>query len=102
MGIIIIIAFHAFSSSLKHNYLNFKNNFTDDNKYLAVINEEGLWIKDEVDGVINIINAEKIEKNILKNVSINQLDYKFTLFNTIIAETADIKGKSWIISNAKE
>jgi len=102
LGIVIIVAFHTFSSSLKHNYLNFKNNFTDDNKYLAVINEEGLWIKDEVSGTINIINAEKIEKNILKNISINQLDSKFKLFNTIIADTADIKEKNWIINNAKE
>ena len=102
LGIIILVGFHTFSSSLKHNYLNFKNNFTDDNKYLAVINEEGLWIKDEVGGTINIINAEIIEKNIIKNISINQLDNKFTLFNTIIAETADIKNKNWIITNARE
>ena len=102
LGIIIIIFFHTFSSSLKHNYLNFKNNFTDDNKYLAIINEEGLWIKDEIEDTINIINAEIIEKNILKNISINQLDSNFTLFNTIIADTADIKDKKWIINNAKE
>ena len=101
LGIIIII-FHTFSSSLKHNYLNFKNNFTDDNKYLAVINEEGLWIKDEFENTINIINAEIIEKNILKNISINQLDNNFTLINTIIADTADIKEKSWVINNARE
>ena len=102
LGAILIIGFHTFSSSLKHNYLNFKNNFTDDNKYLAVINEEGLWIKDEVDGKINIINAEIIEKNILRNISISQLDSKFKLSNTIIAETADIKNKYWVIKNSKE
>ena len=102
LGAILIIGFHTFSSSLKHNYLNFKNNFTDDNKYLAVINEEGLWIKDEVDGKINIINAEIIEKNILRNLSISQLDSKFKLSNTIIAETADIKNKYWVIKNTKE
>ena len=102
LGIILIIGFHTFSSSLKHNYLNFKNNFTEDNKYLAVINEEGLWIKDEIDKNINIINAEFIEKNILKNVSISQLDSNFKLSKTIIAETADIKEKYWIVRNAKE
>ena len=102
LGIIIIFIFHTFSSSLKHNYLNFKNNFTNDNKYLAIINEEGLWIKDEIEDTINIINAEIIEKNILKNISINQLDNNFILFNTIIADTADIKEKNWIINNAKE
>ncbi len=102
LGIILIIGFHTFSASLKHNYLNFKNNFTEDNKYLAVINDEGLWIKDEIDGKINIINATVIEKNILKNISISQLDGKFKLYNTIIAETADIKNKYWIIGNTKE
>ena len=101
LAIFLIIISHGFSSSLKHNYLNFKNNFTDDNKYLAVINEEGLWIKDEIDGKINIINADIIEKNILKNVSISQLDNDFKLFNTIIAEEVDIKKKYWIIKNAK-
>ena len=47
------------SSNLKHNYLGFKNNFTEDNKYLAVINESGLWIKDEINDQINIVNAEE-------------------------------------------
>ena len=101
LAFILITGFHTLSSSLKHNYLNFKNNFTDDNKYLAVINEEGLWIKDEIDGNINIINAEIIEKNILKNISISQLDENFKLSNTIIAETANIRLKYWIIKNAK-
>ena len=64
-----------------------------------MINEEGLWIKDEVGGTINIINAQLKEYN--QNISINQLDNKFTLFNTIIAETADIKNKI-IITNARE
>ena len=45
---------------------------------------------------------EIIEKNILKNISINQLDNNFTLINTIIADTADIKEKNWVIINAKE
>ena len=101
LAFLIITGFHTLSSSLKHNYLNFKNNFTDDNKYLAVINEEGLWIKDEIDGNINIINAETIEKNILKNISISQLDENFKLSNTIIAETANIRLKYWIIKNAE-
>ena len=34
-------------SNMKNNYLEFKNKYTKDNKYLAVINENGLWIKDK-------------------------------------------------------
>ena len=59
-------------------YLDIKNEYSKDNKYLAIVTENGLWIKDEVDNKINIINAEKIENKILKNVTINQFskDYQ--------------------------
>ena len=35
---------------------------SDDNKYLAVVTENGLWMKDEMDNVVSIINAESIER----------------------------------------
>ena len=49
MGIIIITLFYNFSSNLKNFYLDLKSNYTDDDKYLAVITKNGLWIKDIVD-----------------------------------------------------
>ena len=78
-GFFLVFGFHTLSSNLKHNYLGFKNNFTEDNKYLAVINESGLWIKDEITDQINIVNAEGIENNLLINVSISQLDKNYEL-----------------------
>ena len=33
---------------MKFKYLDIKKNFTKDNKYLAAVTENGLWIKDEV------------------------------------------------------
>ena len=101
LGIFIIFGFHSFASNLKHNYLSFKNNFTDDNKYLAVINENGLWIKDEIENTVNIINAEKIEKNILKNVSISQLDENYKPIKTILANRVNINEDIWSIKNAE-
>ena len=44
-----------------------KNKYSGDNKYLAIVTENGLWIKDEIDDFINIINAEKIDGKILKS-----------------------------------
>lgn len=100
-GIFLIIGFYTFSASLKNNYLSFKNGFTDDNKYLAVINEDGLWIKDEVNNIVSIVNAEQIEKNYLKNVSISRLDENYKLLKTISADKIDINSNLWIAENVK-
>ena len=51
-GLIITTIFYNFSSNLKNFYLELKSPFTTDGKYLAVITNNGLWIKDEIDGKI--------------------------------------------------
>ena len=78
-GIFIVIFFYNISASLKFFYLDIKNDYSKDDKYLAVITSNGLWIKDETSKNINLINAEKIENNFLLNVIITQFDknYKF-------------------------
>ena len=101
VGILLVLGFYTLSSNLKNNYLIFKNKFTDDNKYLAVINESGLWIKDEVNDYVNIIHAKSIEKNFLKDVSINQMDKDHSLVQSIFAEEIDIMNNTWKIENAK-
>ena len=97
VGILLVLGFYTLSSNLKNNYLIFKNKFTDDNKYLAVINESGLWIKDEVNDYVNIVHAKSIEKNFLKDVSINQMDKDHSLVQSIFAEEIDIMNNTWKI-----
>ena len=99
IGVIIIFGFYTFSSKLKSHYLQIKNEFTADNKYLAVITENGLWIKDEINGKINIINADQINENLLNNVSIVQFDKNFNLLQSIESKEVDVKSKYWIIKN---
>ena len=41
LGIFIITFFYHFSSKLKHMHLDLKNKMSDDNKYLAVVTENG-------------------------------------------------------------
>ena len=74
-----------------------KNKYSGDNKYLAIVTENGLWIKDEIDGNINIVNAEKIEGNILKQVTINQFSKDYTNLQNIVAEKINIERKEWLI-----
>ena len=100
-GILIVSLFYTFSAQMKHSYLSFKNKFTNDNKYLAVVNENGLWIKDEVDNSINIINAEIFENDTLKNLIITQMDKNFNIVKTIIAKSANIQKNTWKIKNVE-
>ena len=65
LGLIFIIIFYNVSALLKNSYLLIKNKYTDDNQYLAVITENGLWVKDEIDNKINIISANKVDGQFL-------------------------------------
>jgi lipopolysaccharide export system permease protein len=100
-GVLIILLFYNISSKLKFVYLDLKNDYASDNKYLAVINENGLWIRDEMNGSINIISAEKIEKKFLKNVVITQFDKDFNLNKYIYSKIIDAENNSWFIESAK-
>jgi lipopolysaccharide export system permease protein len=99
LGIILVFFFYNFSSKLKFIYLDLKNNYSNDNKYLAVVTENGLWIKDEIDEKIYIVNATNIEDNYLKFVSINEFDKKFNLIQIYKSDKVNILNKEWIIIN---
>jgi len=99
MGIFFITVYYTFSSSLKHNYLNIKNQFSKDNKYLALVNENGLWIKEEINNNTYIINGEILEKNNLKNITITQLDEEFNLKEMKLVEAANISENNWELEN---
>ena len=100
-GILIVSLFYTISAQMKHSYLSFKNKFTDDKKYLAVVNENGLWIKDEVDNSINIINAEIFENDTLKKLIITQMDKDFNIVKTIVGKSANIQKNTWKIKNVE-
>jgi len=100
MGILIITVFYNISANMKQLYLEIKNEYTVDNKYLAAITENGLWIKDEINENTNIINAEFVDENKLINVDILQFDKNFSLLQIIYANEIDITNNNWHISDA--
>ena len=100
VGVIIVTIFYNLSSNLKHSYLDIKNSYAKDNKYLAVITENGIWIKDEKDGITSIINAEDLKGNILNNVDIVQFDKEFNFLQNISVEKINIQNKIWKSKNA--
>tara|TARA_B100001093_G_scaffold465873_1_gene483874 strand:+ start:966 stop:1973 length:1008 start_codon:yes stop_codon:yes gene_type:complete len=99
LGILVITIFYNLSSNLKNLYLEFKNKYTDNNSYLAVITKNGLWIKDIVDGKVRIINASMIDENFLIDVFISEFDENFNLKRNIISNKVNISSNEWEIFN---
>jgi lipopolysaccharide export system permease protein len=99
MGVFIVLVFYNFASKMKFVYFDLKNQFSNDNKYLAVITENGIWIKDETEFQINIINAEKINKNYLENVTVTQFNKDYFLEKSMLANKANILNNTWILED---
>ena len=99
IGILIISLFYSLSSNLKNLYLEHKNKYSSDNEYLAVVTNNGLWIKDVLDKKTLIVNASKIENNFLINVNISEFDKNFNLLRVISSDKVNISSNDWVLDN---
>ena len=97
IGLFVLVVFYNFSSKLKFIYLEIKNKYSLDDKYLAVINQNGLWIKDIVNTETYIVNATKIEEETLRNVTITIYDKNFEIKKIISSKNVDISKNDWVI-----
>ncbi len=97
IGIFNVLIFYNISSKLKFYYSDIKNSFSDDNKYLAMVTDSGLWIKDELDNKVYIIKSDYIEGDFLTKTFINEFNSEFELIKTIQSERINIKNNNWVI-----
>jgi len=100
MGVLIIVIFYNFSANFKNFYLEKKSQYTSDGKYLAVVTKNGLWIKDEIDEKIYIINSAEIKGNYLLNNFITEFNRDFDVIRNLQSKKIDIKEKKWVIYDA--
>ena len=97
LGLIIISLFYNTSSNLKNHYLEMKSKYTTDGKYLAVINKNGLWIRDKIEDKILIINSSKIDENVLINNFITEFDNNYNVIRNIRSQKIIIESLTWKI-----
>ncbi len=100
IGLLIITLFYSFSSNLKNVYLEIKNKYTTDDKYLAVITNNGLWIKDSYNNSSTIVHASRIDNEYLVDTFISQFNENFEVIRHIQSEKIDIKKNTWKIFDA--
>ena len=101
LGFLIITIFYNLSSNLKNFYLDLKTNYTQDGKYLAVINKNGLWIKDIIGENTLLINASKIEQNFIIDAYVSEFDKDFKIIKNIISPKVDVKNKEWVFYDSE-
>ena len=101
IGILIITLFYSFSSNLQQHYLQIKNQFSEDKLYLAVINKNGLWIKDTINNQTSIINSSQIDNNFLINTFITEFDKNYKVIRNLKSKKINIKNKKWKLNDVK-
>jgi len=98
-GILIITIYYPISSKLKFIYSDIKNIYSEDGKYLKHLNDNGIWIKDEIDNKIYIINGAEKNDPFLEDVFISKFNNNFNLIENIFADKIDITSNEWVIEN---
>src|SRR6056300_484457 len=99
IGVFNVTIFYNFSSILKFHYSNIKNEISKDNKYLAMVLESGIWIKDEINNKKIIINSGGIKDDFLLDTTINEFDNEYNLIQTIQVKKINIKNNVWLLYN---
>ena len=97
LGLLIIIFFYNFSANFKNYYLEIKNKYSSDQRYLAMVTRNGLWIKEIIDNKTQIINASSIKNDFLIEAFISEFDEYNNLIRNIKSDKINIKNKIWVI-----
>ena len=87
------------SSKLKFIYSDIKNIYSEDGKYLKHLNDNGIWIKDEIKNEIFIINGASKKDPFLEDVFISKFNNNFDLIENIFTKKIDITTREWVIEN---
>ncbi len=98
-GWLILFAINPVTSAMIKYYEKTKSEYSRDIDHLITINKNGLWIKENVEEGHRIISADETRNDLLKNITIFNLDENYNLIETIYSETANIKDNKWILNN---
>ena len=102
IGIVTLFAFTPMTSVVVKYYEDIKGKYDIDKSHLASINTNGIWIREKSKDNISIIKSQRLEGELLINVSIYKFDKKNSLIKRIEGLKADISGNPWIVQEGFE
>jgi len=98
-GVFVLIVVNPITSALVKYYETEKSQHARDVDHLISINKNGVWIKEIDNFGYKIINAEKLDNNILKKISIYVFNSNNKMLKRIEAESALIIDSPWKMKN---
>ena len=98
-GWVILFAVNPITSTMVKYYEQTKSKYSRDIDHLISINKNGLWIKENINNGYRIISADPTRSNIVKNVTIFNLDKNNILINKIYSKNADISQNKWVLKD---
>ena len=98
-GWVMLFAINPVTSLMMKYYEKTKSSYSLDIDHLVSVNKNGLWIKENVDNGHRVISSDESRDNVLKNVTIFNLDNNFNLINKINSKTADISESKWTLND---
>ncbi len=100
LGLFFLFAVNPITSSLIRHYETEKANYAKDVDHLISINKNGVWIKESNDFGYKIINAERLNNQLLEEISIYEFDNNHKLIKRLESESALIVDSPWEMKNA--
>ena len=101
LGLFFVTTVNPITSTLVEKYESIKGDYSEDKNYLASITNNGIWIKEQNDDVINIIRSSRLEGVNLINVSIYQFDKNNFPIGRIESKSANIENNLWLLKDVK-
>ena len=95
LGLITIFAINPVTSVMIKTYEKTKAKYADDIDHLALINKNGVWIKEIINEDIRIITAGTMTENYLNDVTIYEIKNKNIISKRIEAKKVNIFNINW-------
>ncbi len=99
-GWVVLFTINPFTSTMVKYYEQTKSEYSKDIDHLVSINKNGLWTKENLSTGHRIISANEIDGNVLKRITIFDLDKDYSLIQKIYSKTADISKNKWTLKEA--
>ena len=99
IGWMVLFLVNPLTSTMSKYYERTKSNYSKDIDHLVTFNNNGLWIKENIDEGYRIITAPKYKEENLNNILIFNLDENFKLKEKIYSKNANIKENNWVLED---